>query len=219
MKNLYKGILIVLGIIAALLVLAWIFKAPFLSYYLSKKLKVPVSLHSLKFSKGQMVISDLEIKNPLKYQERTAFKAVKIVARYKKENLPGKIDSVEVTDALMNINCKNPLCTKNNWTDIIDGISQKEEKKPKQKVEIRRLYFNALTIDAEDVKLFPGKKDRLVLRNLEFTNLSNETGFPMQQLIAAIFRSAGLKDILKDILQKPSVFEDVIKSIQGDKFD
>lgn len=212
-RVLFKGFMISLGLILAGVLSFWIFKAPILSIYLSKQLKVSVSVDNLEFSKNQVVIKGFTINNPIKYQERTAFKAQKIVVDYQVGNLPKKIDSIKVTDSYMNISCENPLCTDNNWTDIVSRVAKKEGKaEEKQKVFIEQLYFDKLIVDAEDMHLFPGKKDRLELINLEFKNISSDQGFPMQQLIAALFRSAGLKDLLKDVFKQPAMFRDMMDS-------
>ncbi len=218
-KVLFKSFMVILGLALSAVLAFWIFKAPVLSYYLSKQLKVSVSVDSLEFSTNQIVIKGFQINNPTKYQERTAFKAEKIVVDYQVGNLPKKIDSIKVTNSLMNISCDNPLCTDNNWTDIASRAAKKEAKAAKEPVVIEKLYFDKLIVDAEDMKLFPGKEDRLKLSNLEFQNISSDQGFPIQQLIVALFRSAGLTDLLKDVFKTPSIFNDVMKSLQDDKYN
>ena len=218
-KVLFKSFMVILGLALSAVLAFWIFKAPVLSYYLSKQLKVSVSVHNLEFSKNQVVIKGFQINNPLKYQERTAFKAEKIVVDYQVGQLPKKIDSIQVMDSHMNISCENPLCTDNNWTDIARRVAKKEVKANQEPVVIEKLYFDELIVDAEDMHLFPGKEDRLELTNLEFRNISSDQGFPIQQLIVAIFRSAGLTDLLKDVFKNSSIFNDVMKSFQDDKYN
>ncbi len=209
----------ILGTVVLILALFWIFKGPVASYYLSKRLKVSVSIGSIGFSKNQIEIYDFEINNPMKYQERDAFKTNKIVIKYQSDQLPNRIESVEFGDSYMNISCDNPLCSQNNWTTIADGIEKKEQGQKEQNVVIKRMYFDNLIIDAEDMLLFPGKKDRLEIKELELKNISSRKGFPTEQIIAALFRSAGLKDLLKDVFQAPAMFDNIMKSLQEDTYN
>ncbi|MFA5250097.1 MAG: hypothetical protein WC371_01645, partial [Parachlamydiales bacterium] len=151
--------------------------------------------------------------------KRVAFQAKKIVASYQKERLPGRIDRVLVSDAYLHISCDNPLCTENNWTKMMQKISKKEAGAPKQEVVIGDLSFDHLTIASENLGILPGSKE-IKLSNLHFKNVSSQNGFPIQQLIIKVFRSAGIKNLMEDVFDKKgSIFQQMIKGMREDRYD
>jgi len=194
--------LIVLIVVIAVFAL-WIMKTPIISAYLSKKMKTKVSIGSIDFSKSRTKITNFRIKNPRKYKENVAFSSKTINIEYSWKELkkdPSTIDRIELNDNFLSVECSNPLCTSNNWTDIMSKISKKEEKE-KEEVIIKNITMNNLDVEILGMGLVPGSKKNVHLSSVSFRNVSSKEGFPTQQLISEIFKEAGINDLLKDFFK------------------
>ena len=211
----FKGLFIALFAIILLIVVLWVIKTPIIASYLSNKLKTEVSMTSIAISAKKMEIKNFRLKNPPKMKERYAFQAKKIEINYSFSKLfsaPSIIDTVTVDDISLDIECSNPLCTKNNWTTIIDTINAREKKSvSKKEVLIKSLVFNSMDVEIMGLGLDFTKTKKSHVDQITFKDVSSKTGFPTQQLIAAIFRSAGLKEYLQGILEQKNFWENVIK--------
>jgi hypothetical protein len=191
----------------------WLFRAPILSFYLSNKLKVPVSVGSISVSRTSMKIKNFKIKNPTGFKEKIAFSAKEINVFYKWADLskdPVVIDKININDNQLNIFCTNPVCTSNNWTEIVKRSQKKEEKKEKE-VIVNVLTLDNLNITINDMGLIPGAKKEKNIPHLEFTKVSSKKGFPTNELIAAIFESSGLSDFVDEILKNKSFIKKLIE--------
>jgi hypothetical protein len=181
----------------------WLFRAPILSFYLSNKLKVPVSVGSISVSKTSMKIKNFKIKNPTGFKGKIAFSAREINVFYDWPKLskdPVVIDKININDNQLNIFCTNPVCSSNNWTEIIKRSQKKEEKKEKE-VIINVLTLDNLNVTINDMGLIPGAKKEKKIAHLEFTKVSSKKGFPTNELIAAVFESSNLSDFVDEILK------------------
>jgi len=206
---------IALFVIILLVVVVWIIKTPIIASYLSSKLKTDVSMSNIAISTKKIEIKNFRIKNPRGSKSRYAFVAKKIDVNYKFSELmssPSIVDSILVEDINLDIECSNPLCTKNNWTNIVDNINAKEKKSvSKKEVILKTLSFKDMDVAITGLGLDFNKTKKTHVASIEFNNISNKTGFPTQELIAAIFKSAGLMDYLKGILENKGFWEGIIK--------
>jgi len=192
----FKGWFIALVIIILVIVVLWIIKTPLTASYLSNKLKTDVSISNMSVSSNLIQIKNFRLKNPRRSKNRYAFVAQSIEIRYsfsKLFNSPSLIDSILVKDVNLNIECANPLCTKNNWTTLVGNISDKEKRSAsKKEYIIKELELNNMDVEILGMGLDFTRKKQSHIASIKFYNINSKTGFPTQQLIAAIFRSAGL---------------------------
>ena len=209
---------IALFVIILIVVVVWVIKTPIIASYLSNKLKTDVSMSNIAVSTKKMTIKNFRIKNPKGSKRRYAFTAKKIEVNYSFSELmsaPSIVDSILVQDINLDIECSNPLCTKNNWTTIIDNINAKEKKSvSKKEVLLKELTLKNMDVAITGLGLDFNKTKKVNVASIEFNNISNKTGFPTQELIAAIFKSAGLTDYLKGILESKGFWEGVIKGFK-----
>lgn len=164
-------------------------------------------MQDISISSSQMKIDDLEVRNPAKAKKRTAFKAKKIEANFSLQELRGKrsvVDSILVDKVYLNVICFDALCSSNNWTEIMKGISSTEEKHSKKQFLIKKLIIKDLTVDIHGIGglIFPSnKKKTITISYLEFDNITSESGFPTQELFIEIFKRVGIQEYLKSFIQ------------------
>lgn len=200
-RHTFIGILI---IIILAIVVVWVLKAPILSSYLSSKLKVPISISSMDVSKSRMKIRNFSIKNPWGYNSKYAFYTQSIDAKYdwlKLMDSPSQIELIQINHAYLNIDCSNMLCTKNNWSKIVDKMQKKKTKTSDKEVIVRRLELNDLTVTIHGMGLDSNSSTTSHFNSFVFTDVSSKTGFPTDELIYEIFKSAGIKKYIEDILK------------------
>ncbi|NGX52432.1 MAG: hypothetical protein KR126chlam5_00730 [Candidatus Anoxychlamydiales bacterium] len=209
---------IALFAIILIVVVVWVIKTPIIASYLSSKLKTDVSMSNIAVSTKKMEIKNFRIKNPKGSKNKYAFIAKKIEVYYSFSELmssPSIVDSILVQDINLDVECSNPLCTKNNWTTIIDNISAKEKKSAsKKEMILKTLSLKNMDVAITGLGLDFNKTKKTNVASMQFNNISNKTGFPTQELIAAIFKSAGLTDYLKGILENKGFWEGVIKGFK-----
>lgn len=213
----FKALFIVLFSIILLIIILWVIKTPIIASYLSSKLKTEVSISSIAISSKKMIIKNFRLKNPPKMKNRYAFEAKKIEVNasfFKFFSSPLVIDSIIVDGINLDIECSNPLCTRNNWTSIIDTINSRQKKASEKEVLIKSLIFNDMDVEILGLGLDFTKTKKSHVKEIKFSNVSSKTGFPTQQLIAAIFRSAGLKEYLQGIIEQKNFWENVIKGFK-----
>jgi len=214
----FKSWFIAFFIIIVAIIILWVIKTPIAASYLSSKLKTDVSMSNLGVSTKGMQIKNFRIKNPSKSKNRYAFEAKKVTINYSFAKLfasPSIIDDILIEDINLDIECLNPLCTKNNWTTIVDSVNAKEKRTvSKKEIIISSLSLKSMDVDIWGLGLDFDKKKTSHVASLQFNNISNKTGFPTQQLIAAIFKSAGLTDYLKGILESKGFWEGIMKGFK-----
>jgi len=223
MKKTKGWIFVFLIAIVSILMLFWIIKTPLISSYLSNKLKTNVTLSKVSFSFKRMHIDNFKLKNTRKTKTKYAFIAKTIEINYAFPKLlssPTVIDDILISNINLNIDCYNPLCTSNNWTEIVNNIRKKEEKTKvvKKEIIIKKLILKNMIVQISGFGL-DLKEKTVQIPRLEFKNISNKTGFPTEQLIAAIFKSAGLQNYLKEILEPKKALENIFKGLKFSKSD
>jgi len=210
-RHTFIGILV---IIILAIVVVWMLKAPILASYLSGKLKVPVSISSMDVSKSQLKIRNFSIKNPWGFASNYAFRTQTIEAKYdwtKVADDPSVVDLIQVNHAYLNIDCSNMLCTTNNWSEIVSKMQKKKAKSSAKEVIIRRLELNDLTVSIHGMGLNADSTTTSHYDSFVFTDVSSKTGFPTDELIYEIFKSAGIKKYIEDILKLQKHVQDMIQ--------
>ena len=203
-------VLIVLGAIIAL----WLLKAPIMSSYLSKKMGVDVSILGITMRPSAAKIYRFKISNPMRFKSRTAFSAKEIFMQYTFGQLfatPTVIDLIELNEIFLGIEFSNPLGTQNNWTAI--AAKMPERKSKGEGVLIRKLVLNDIDIEIKGMGLdaITGSTQKKHIARLEFNNINSNEGFPTEQLIQAVFGSAGLKDYIKNLFSPSNTIKDAVQ--------
>ena len=189
----------------------WYMKAPIVSVYLSNKLKVPISIKKIDFSRTHTVLQNFKVKNPRRQRNKVAFFSRNIDIFYSWKELkdtPAIIDNIEISDALLNVECKNPTCKSNNWTEIISNIPKRENGK---EFIIKKLKIDKLKVEIYSMGMIPGSRKEINVSNIELYNIKSSEGFPTKELVAAIFKDANILDFIKEILIKQNVLEKIFQ--------
>ncbi len=209
----YKSWFIALLLILLIVIILWVVKIPLTASCLSRKLKTDVGISKVSIKSNKMIISGFKLKNHKKTKSKYAFKADKLQIYYsfsKYFSSPSIIDSISLKNVNLDIECDNSLCTKNNWTTIIDKVNEKEQKKEYKDLIIKNLVIKNMNVQIIGLGLDFNNVKTLHIAEIKFNNISSKNGFPTQQLIAAIFRSIGLKDYLKGVMETKPMFENII---------
>ncbi len=203
-----KYISIIVIIIVAFVAL-WFIKTPILAGYLSSKLQTKVTIGDIYITPSHITIKNFKIRNPSGFNGY-AFRTRTIRVDYSMKRFfssPSIIDRILVDDINLDIECTNPLCSKNNWTEIMGNVSKKESKKSSSvEVIVKAFVMKDLKVEISGIGLL-GKKETRKLSHIEFNDINSQDGFPTQQLISAIFRSAGLKEYLQGIIDPGGILK------------
>ena len=152
-----------------------------------------MSIESLELRKQSATISDLKIGNPPRFQTPNAFTArsIDITTTFNQLRAnPLVIDEIVMDD--LNIYLESLKNNDTNWNQILahhhDGVS-------KRHYLIKTLILRNLTVQVTQangqVKNYPA------LARMEFHNISDETGFPVNEIEKAI-----LNQIMKDLFKQ-----------------
>lgn len=204
-------------IIALIILFLWAVKTPITAWYFSAKLKTQVSISKVAFARDHLTINNFKIKNPKKTKIKYAFIADEILVNYSFSNIfssPSIINNISLENVKVNIECKNPICTNNNWTKIISNMNEKSSKKDKE-IIIQKLIIKNMDIEIANLGLNFNKTKKTHIAQLEFNDVSNKKGFPIKEIIIDIFRSAGLKDYLKGIMETKDAIDNIIDIFKG----
>ena len=211
-----KFFIIILLIILGLTLFIWFSKASFLSAYLTKKLKTNVSVSDVGFpTSSRIKIQNFEIKNPEGHKNRTAFSCKLIDVNFSWDEVgknPSVISTIDMKDNYLLVDCENAICSKNNWSKIIQSISQKEKgARENREVIIKKLSMTNLDVDVRGMGLPLTISKKVNIPYIEFTNVNSKDGFPTQELIGAVFRKAGLMDYIKGVFEKNGIIDKFFK--------
>lgn len=202
MKKALLSIFILLLIIAALLTFGWANRTKIVAHLLSNHLHVPVTIGTLDYNKGRVTIDNIWVGNPPASKTNTAFTCAETTIDsidLGKERLT--IDQIEMDTIFLGVEYYNRAETESNWLTIME--KPKEQKKSSRKYLIRTLIFTDFTVAVTD---YSGKtKEYPKIKRLEFHNISDETGFPIEEIEKAVFDAAlkeafkqfGIKNLLK----------------------
>lgn len=200
MKKFWTIFFLILLLVAGL----WIFKAPIISNYLSKKMKIGVTIDKIAISKNSATFSKLQILNPKEYKSSVAFSSDEVMIDYVLSEIKAKpttIDKITLKDNVLNIECNNPICTANNWSKILSLVT---EKKSSQEYQIKSLVLENLHVEISG--LINGSKS-VDIAKMEFNDINSKEGFPTDLLIVEIFKKANLMNYIQDTLKNLKIFD------------
>lgn len=187
--------LVIAVVVAA--TLAWTNKKAILTHFLSKQLHTSVTIQAFDISKTEMDITQIWIGNPPPAKTPTAFSAESISLETTVSEILGSpliIEEININDIFVGIEFYNTKGDDNNWSRIL-GTNHKEQKNGRPYL-IRKLILRNLTVELTKAD---GKTKRYpTIPKMEFYNISNETGFPIEEIQKAIFNLM-LQDLFKQL--------------------
>jgi len=195
-KCLFCFFLLIIGISVAA-VLAWTNKKMILAHFLSKQLHTTVTMQSFDISKTEINISQILVDNPSPSKTPTAFAAQSLSIEASVNDIlstPLIIEEIDIRDIFVGIEFYNQKGNDNNWSRLLK--SEHKEKKSSRPYLIRKLVLRNLTVELTKAD---GKTKRYpTIAKMEFHNISNETGFPIEEVQKAIFKLM-LQDLFKQL--------------------
>jgi hypothetical protein len=211
MKKVLIFLFLFLTVVVVALLILWNQRSALVSRFLSSQLNVPVSIQQIDIAKNHADIIKLHIGNPPKSQTKTAFQSDLISISASLKGLRGDpliIEEIHIQNILLGLESYNVSGTETNWTEILRPKIRKE-KPAKRGWLVKKLTLNNLTV--EQTKM-DGKTTRYpTLQKLEFENISDETGFPIEEIEKAIFNT-----VLRSVFQNLGI--DILKSLSPEKW-
>ncbi len=196
MKKIIIGLFSLVVIILIIGVVFWFNLPNIIANKLSKDLNLPVSISKVSVKKGNLKIYDLHVSNPKGSITKTAFatKTLDInttIKQLRQEVLT--IDSIIFNNVIIGVELYDSKGKKNNWATIM-AMQPKKEKTSERQYLIKRLTLNQIS-----VLLVQSNNSRQVLPTipkLEFYNITQETGFPIDEIEQAIVNQI-IKSVFK----------------------
>ena len=177
--------------------ITWTNRENILAHFISRQLHVPVSIQSLEIGKASAEISRLWIGNFPHSQTATSFTAESLKIDAKWDQIfgnPVTIENIDIDNIFVGIEFYNASGDDSNWSRILQENGQKK-KNPKDYL-IRTLTLRNLTVELTQAN---GKVKRYpTIKQMEFHNISSETGFPVDEIEKAIF-DLMMKDLFKKL--------------------
>lgn len=188
---------LVLLIILAALVFLWLIKAPIIASYLTKKMRVPVSIERISIWPSETTMLNFKIRNPKGFKSRVAFEAENTRIDYRFKELfsdPIAIDQIILDKIFLGVEFSNPFGTSNNWTEIGKNMPQQKSQK---RLIIHKLVLTDLSVEIQGLGLL-GKPTTKTLSRLEFDDIDSAQGFPTEELVKKVFGGSGIQQFLQD---------------------
>lgn len=188
------------SLILILIILAFVtwFNIPnILAHILSREFSVSTTVGNVNISKNNLKINDINIGTPKGSKTSSSFFSKELhvkstIAALRNERLT--IDSFTLNNIIIGIEFYNESGTDNNWVRILK-IPTRPEKLSNRKYLIKKMTLNnislVLTKSNGQKQTFP------TIDKLEFFNISDETGFPIEEIEKAISEA-----ILKSVFEK-----------------
>jgi len=191
--------------IFAAVVITWKNRENILAHFLSKQLHAPVAIHSLNIDNASAEMTHLWIGNPMHSKTATAFaaEALKTVARLDQLlSNPLTIENITIDNIFVGIEFYDQKGEDNNWSRILheDTIKNNTRDYLIQTLTLRNLVVELTQADGK-IKRYPE------IQEIEFHNITSETGFPIEEIEKAIF------DLLMQNLFKKLQLNELIKTI------
>jgi hypothetical protein len=193
--------LLLLGI----MVFLWLTKAEVMAYYLSAKLRVPVSIAWMSTNPREVSFHDFRVDNPKSFKHSYALQGKILRVTYDWDHLlanPMTIDRIWMKDVFLNIELASGDNTDNNWSEI---ASKMEEPKSLRQIEVKHLIFDHLLIVISGPSL-PGGELRSEVDHLELEDISGKTGFPTERLIHELFGGLGIEQYIEGAFNPRELF-------------
>jgi len=214
-----KILFITLSLITVLIIsilILWFFRISIINYFLTKDFGTAVEIQKIGFAKNKLSVEGFKIKNPpLSHSEIAGYtKDIVFETTWKKlRDDTLTIEKIQANDILIVIEFFNNKGDKNNWAEILSHNGNDLKKgKP--------YLIKTLVLTNLKVRLIQsnGKiKDYPIIKELIFHNISDETGFPIdeiekaifQAVIKSVFQKIGLKNLIKT-LYPPNLFKTIL---------
>lgn len=197
MRRFLLFFLLILATLSIVALLAWTNKKTLLTHYLSNQLHTSVSIQSFDVGKTEIELSQIHITNPRPSKTPTAFTADNLLIQASVSEIlstPLIIEEIDIDQIFVGIEFYNQTGDDNNWSRMLGD--QKKEVKNSRPYLIRTLILRNLTVEL--TKADGQTKRYPVIQKMEFHNISNETGFPIEEIQKAIFKLM-LQDLFKQL--------------------
>lgn len=199
-----KKALLIIGIVLIVIVLGLTIcywqKEKIISHILSNDFHVPVRIEKIEIKKDRILIKNFFMGNPKNSKTKQSLFCKEIDSHLTLKELRQDvltIDSITASGIELGVEFYDKRGNKNNWAEILkeqDNNSKSKNKEPKHYL-IRKLELNSLTVTLTQAdgkyQTFP------TIDNLVFYNISDETGFPIDEIEKAIFYT-----VLKSVFQR-----------------
>ncbi len=180
-----------------------------IAHMLSKEFNVPVSIQSVSITKKHLKIDDLNIGTPKGSKTESSFFSKKIDVRSSLSQIRSKtltIDSFTLTNNIIGIEFYNSSGSKNNWATMMSSPI-KSQNHPKRKYLIKKLTLYNITVVLTKAN---GQRQTFpTIEKLEFFNITDETGFPIEEIEKAIAQA-----IIKSVFEKFNLLH-LLKNVPG----
>ena len=190
--------------------LVWTNKKTFLTHFLSKQLHTNVTIGTFDIAQQEIDIGKIWIGNPPPSQTSTAFTANHLSIQTTIKKLLGDpllIEEIEIDDIFVGLEFYNQKGDDNNWSRMLQN-DHEESKNPRPYL-IRTLILRNLTVQL--TKADGTTKKYPTIAKMEFHDISNETGFPIEEIQKAIFKLM-LQDLFKQ-LNLDQLFQNIIPNV------
>ncbi|NGX55962.1 MAG: hypothetical protein K1060chlam5_00196 [Candidatus Anoxychlamydiales bacterium] len=194
------------ALIFIIAIILWFNMPSFVSSYLTREFGVETSVSNVKLNSQNLNIFDLNMSNPKGSKSSTAFQCKKINFNSTFKNIRSKtltINSISLNDIVIGVEFYNRMGSDNNWSRIMQTKGKITESK--RKYLIKTLSLNNIAIVL--VKADGTRQNLPTIDKLEFHNITDESGFPIDEIEKAIAHI-----ILRSIFQKYNLLE-LLKSI------
>lgn len=210
-------ILLVIG-----LVVTWKLAPNLIGSTLSSKMGVEVTINNIDLSQDQVKVQKLEISNPSGSKLPNAFTTDSIKVSAPLTNYVQNaivINEIALDKVYLSLEFTSPSPMPGNWSKILDNLKKSSgpEEKPKKEsksstsVLIKKLVLKDINVELVTM-LDPGKVTALNIPQLEFTDVSSDSGVPLEQIITVIIEQT----VQQTLKQSPgNLLENVIKSPAG----
>lgn len=214
-------IIIALVVFVICLFLGWSRIPDMVASHLSKKMKVPVEIEDIRFTKNSVKIDTLEIGNPRGYTLQKAFSTDSLLisapwTNYLDEKII--IDEIRFDQVYLGAEFDRPGTKNGNWTTIMQNYkdataskSSSSSEKSGKSVLIKRLLLTNINVDLAYREGGVPLKHLPTISKIEFTNVTSEKGIPseqitnliLQQAIRAIFEKENIQNMIEGFMQSP----------------
>jgi hypothetical protein len=197
MRKLFLFLILAALSLSVAAAIAWKTRENILAHFLSRQLHVPVTIRSLEISKQSADVSHLWIGNFPKSRSTTSFTCENLTLQASTDQIFGNlvtIESIDLDKIFVGIEFYDAQGTDSNWKRMLE--EKGEKKKSSKDYLIKTLHLRNLTVEVTQadgtVKRYP------TIKEMEFHNISSETGFPVERIEKAIF-DLMMKDLFKKL--------------------
>jgi hypothetical protein len=197
MKKFLIPIISLLLIMFIVIIIAWFNIPKILAHILSKEFSVFVSVGNVDVTKNNLKVKNLNIGTPKGSKTTSSFFAKELNVKSTLKDIRSEklvIESFSFDNNIIGLEFYNEEGTDNNWNRILK-IPTRNKKESNRAYLIKKLTLTNITVIL--TKLNGQKETFPAIEKLEFYNISDETGFPIDEIEKAIAEA-----ILKSVLQK-----------------